>query len=78
MALTSHTAPRPCTRRQYIDDLGLTDMAEEQRNRCFLDVNKSGNGRITFDEFTKCVSASRLSALCERLLMAGHCPTLRA
>ena len=36
---------------QFIDDLGYTDMPEEQRNRCFLVVNPSGNGRVTFEDF---------------------------
>ena len=35
----------------YLNDLGLQDMPEEQRNRCFLLVNQRGDGRVSFEEF---------------------------
>lgn len=37
--------------QQFLEELGRKDMTDEQRDKCFIFVNKAENGCVSFDEF---------------------------
>jgi len=38
---------------QFLREVGKKNLGDEQRDRCFIYVNKSANGKISFEEFVK-------------------------
>ena len=44
-------------------------MSQDQKDKCFLFVNKAADGRVTFDEFVQCVPGFSLTASMDLIWM---------